>query len=385
MQEKQTDMKNQKTTIYVNPINRMSAQGRHKQSFTIQQKTGEFVPTVGMQKNKEFGVPSEYSFRANVSTNKLITGLDKMVQNPYKDLEPHLIVEQNGLSQDWVKHLEYIVKQDQIKLQTQYEIIDNVPYNHYTNEITGSMFSSNLKANLEKPRNFLESFKIILYDRPNEFSDDTPRGRLSIMLIKNHPKIAANKTMANAAVHDWYISEENEAAIEKLKKRDIIEDAVWKWGNLKQKTTPYIVYQVASLLKNNDGNPIVKGKMNDITVRNQISDFINDSTTYQLDNIEKFNKLYNMVTSDKESRQRFESMYLVQQAINLNIIGVRDGFYVWHSKSSQDNIYKHTTYDALVSTIQREFLNYNPTETDISNWYKDLLEEVKNKGGWVEN
>jgi len=47
------------TIIFVNPVPRISAQGRHKQVFTMIGKTGELVPTTGMQKNKEFGVPSD--------------------------------------------------------------------------------------------------------------------------------------------------------------------------------------------------------------------------------------------------------------------------------------------------------------------------------------
>lgn len=377
-------MKSQNTTtIYVNPIPRISAQGRHKQVFSVQSKTGEFIPTTGMGKNKEFGVPSEYHFRLNPNTNKLVTGLDKFIENPFKGLEPSQIIEDYGLSQDWLKHLDQIVKQDQIKLQTKFEIMDNVVYNFYTNDVTSTLFQANWKSNLDKPRNFLESFKIILYDGPNSFSDDTPRGRLSIALIKVHPKIAKSKVEGNTAVHDWYISEENEAQVEKTKKRDIIEKAVGKWGNLKESSTPYNIYQIASLLKTNDGNVIVKGKMNDISVKERVSDYIFDSTTYQLDNIERFNKIISML-SNKDDKQRFQAMYLIQQGINTGVIGIRDGFYIWYSKSAQDNIYKHTSYDAMVSTIQREYANYNPADENIANWYKDLYDEVSNKGAWVE-
>lgn len=377
-------MKSQsKTTIFVNPIARISAQGRHKQMFVVQQTTGEFMPTTGMGKNKEFDVPSEYSFRLNTSTNKLITGLDKMIENPFKGLDPSNILEDYSLSQDWLPQLQQIVKQDQIKLQTKYEIMDNVGYNFYTSDVAYNMFSSNWKANIDKPKNFLETFKIILYDRPNMFTDETPRGRLSLALIKNHPKIAKTKIEGNTAVHDWYISEENEAQMEKAKKRSIIQDAIKTWGNLADSTTPYIIYQLASLLKTHDGSSIVRGKMNDASVREKVSDYIFEPTSSQLENIEKFNKIAAML-SNKDDKQRFQAMYLIQQAINTDVVGVRNGFFIWHSKSALDNIYKHTSYDAFVSTIQREYSNYNPKDKDVANWYKDLFDEVTNKGAWVE-
>lgn len=377
-------MKSQEiTTIYVNPVPRISAQGRHKQVYTVQAKTGEFVPTTGMNKNKEFGVPSEYSFRLNLTTNKLITGLDRMIENPFKDSNPEDVIETYGLSQDWLKHLESIVKQNQIKLQTKYEIIDNVGYNFYTDEVTGTMFSSNWKQSLNKERNFLETFKIVLYDGPNRFTDETPRGRIAIQLIKMHHKIAKMKNEVNASVHDWYISEENEAQMEKQKRRDIIEDAIGKWYYMKTNSTPYNIYMLGTLLTNHDNTPIVKGKLRDSTVKENISDYLHEQSTYQLENIEKFSKLYDMMMS-KENRERFRIMYMVGQAINTDIITIRDGFYIWHSKISQPNMYKHTTYDALVSNLQREYNIFNSKDKDVTNWYKDLYEELTTKNVWLE-
>lgn len=372
------------TTLYVNPVPRISAQGRHKQVFTIVGKTGELIPTAGMQKNKEFGVPSEYSFPYNHLTNKLQTGLDKMVTNPFKGLEPEEIIQSYGLSQDWLKHLESITKQDNIKLQTKYEVLDNVPYNHYTNEIAGGMTifnTPNIKTANIAPANYLQTFKIVLYDKPNRFTDETPRGRLAISLIKIHPKIAKNKTVANASVHEWYISEENEAQIEKLKKQDIVDNATYAWVDLKRNATAYRIYQVGCLLTWHDNRPVLKGSVNNETARNFISDYLNDSTSYRMDNIEKFIKISDMISNGID---RFNIMYLVQQAINTNVIGIRDGFYVWHSKAGTPNMYKHSDYDKFISLIQQEFNTYNPDDRTINNWYRDLLDEVMSKGAWIE-
>lgn len=372
------------TVLYVNPVPRISAQGRHKQVFTIIGKTGELIPTAGMQKNKEFGVPSEYSFPYNHLTNKLQTGLDKMVANPFKGLEPDYIVETYSLSQEWLKHLESIVKQDTIKLQTKFEIYDNVSYDHYTNDIAGGMTifnTPNIKAANIAPPNFLQTFKIILYDKPNRFTDETPRGRLAIALIKIHPKIAANKNAANASVHDWYISEENEAQAEKLKKQTLIEDAIAAWVGLRNSSSPFTIYQFGCLLTWHDNRNVLKGTVNNETAKTFISEYLNDTTTYQMENIQKFMKLYDLFTTGSD---RFHVMYLIQQAINTNIIKISDGYYVWHSKAATPNMYKHTDYDKFVSLIQQEFNTYNPDDRTINNWYKDLFEEVQSKGAWIE-
>lgn len=372
------------TTLYVNPVPRVSAQGRHKQVFTIVGKTGELIPTAGMQKNKEFGVPSEYSFPYNHLTNKLHTGLDKMVPNPFKGLEPEEVIQTYGLTQDWLKHLESITKQDSIKLQTKFEILDAVPNNHYTNDIAGGMTIFNTPsiktANIAQP-NFLQTFKIVLYDKPNRFTDETPRGKLAIALIKIHPKIAKSKTVANSSVHEWYISEENEAQIEKLKKQDVIDNATYAWVDLKRNASAYRIYQVGCLLTWHDNRPVLKGTINNETAKNFISDYLNDSTSYKMDNVEKFIKMYDLVNTGYD---RFNVMYLIQQAVNVNVIGIRDGFYVWHSKAGTPNMYKHSDYDKFVSLIQQEYNNYNPDDRTINNWYRDLLDEVLAKGIWVE-
>jgi len=372
------------TIIFVNPVPRISAQGRHKQVFTMIGKTGELVPTTGMQKNKEFGVPSEYSFPYNPTTNRLHTGLDKMIINPFKGLDPSYIVEEYGLSQEWLSKLETIVKQDNIKLQTKYEIYDNVPYNHYTNEIAGgsTIFNTtNIKTANIAPPNFLQTFKILLYDKPNRFTDETPRGRLAIALIKIHPKIANSKNEANASVHEWYISEENEAQAEKLKKQDFIDDVKYAWVELKRNGSPFILYKFGSLLTTHDNRPIIKGTVNNDTVKNFISDYLNDTTSHQIDNLSKFIDLYTLYQEDTD---RFNIRYLIQQAINTNVMKISDGYYVWHSKSGTPNMYKHTDYNKLVSLLQQEFKNYNPDDRTITNWYRDLFEEVQSKGAWLE-
>lgn len=377
------------TTLFVNPIpGRVSGQGRHKQMFTVQTNTGESIPVAGMNKFKEFGTGHTYDFQYNATTNKLNTGLDKLIPNPYKGLEPIEIIENYGLNQDvWLKNLEAIVKQEQIKLQTHYEIMDNVSYNYYTNEMAGNqtfLNSTNIKDKDIAMPNFLQRFSIVLYDQPNRFTDETTRGRLAIALIKNHTKIAKNRNLLNSALHEWYISEENEAVMEKMKKREIVEKALFDWYKLKTEAIPYRVNQVASLLTNKDNQPILKGRMSDIKVKESVSDYLGESSS-QMDNIVKFTKV-NDLASTKEGLKRLTVMYLIQQAINTNVIGVRDGFYIWHSKSGTPNMHKHQDLDKFINLLLQEYSTYNPKDTDLSvtNWYRDLLNEVKDKGAWIE-
>jgi len=63
-----------------------------------------------------------------------------------------------------------------------------------------------------------------------------------------------------------------------------------------------------------------------------------------------------------------------------------DGYIVWVNKSSTPNVYKWSDYDKLVSFILSDMLIYDPTsdDTSITNWYGELLKEVRAKQMWVE-
>jgi hypothetical protein len=203
-------------------------------------------------------------------------------------------------------------------------------------------------------------------------------------MIENNPFIAKNKAEANSTMHHWYISEENEGEIEKAKKREIIEEAVYNLHKLKRESGAYKTYQVGTLLLNAQGRPIMKGKLSDDSVKNRISDYISDPTTAQMDNISKFMELIAM-TESVSGIERFTVQYIVQQAINVSVIALRDNKYIWHSKAGEPDVYDlGASFDKMVSLFVSEFKNYNK-DSDVTNWYKDLFEEANAKGVWIEN
>ena len=379
-------MKSQTLTLFVNPVPRISAQGRDKQTFTIiDPKTGDAIPTQSMHKTKEFGVGSEYSFQINFDTNRLQTGLDAAVLNPFYKLEVSEVMEKHGLAHFWADPLSKIVHQQEITKQTLFEIYDNVAPNYYTSDLAGGATIFNMgkfnKNNLPQP-NFLQTFKIILYDGPNRFSDETARGRIAIQLIQNHNRIAKNKNTVNPALHNFYISEVNEEAQEISRKQDIIIDAMYELGNLQKNSTNYKNYQVACLLTGSNNKPIIKGNATPEAVKNALAIYLND-THHQMENIAKFTKVVTML-KEKETKLRFEMMYLVQQAVNTGVMDIRDGYYTWHSHVNEKNVYKFSNLDKLLSLLTSEYKNYNPDDSSTTNWYGDLYQEVKAKNVWFE-
>lgn len=373
--------------VVVNPTPRNSVQGRHKQVFTTVGKSGELIPTKTMQKTKEPDVPTIYMFSPDYSRGKLVTGLEEQIINPFKDREVGELTQEFNLPSSWETLLVKVVTQDRINLQTYFEIIDGVEPDYYTSKITGSIFDGRTDIKNLKDPTFLESFKLVLYDNPNVFTDDntvkTSRQRIAIQLIKNHSKIAKSRSAANESLHSFYISEENETERNLNKKREIIKNAVKMLSNLQDKHTPYVQYKVASLLKASNNNPILKEKVNSDRLQSLLDDYVMTDGSQQIDNIDKFVSIAGLLSS-VEGSIKLDVMYLIQQALNKNVISARDGNFIWHSKSDMVNLYKFTTYDKLVNFFISEYKIFNPKDKDITNWYKELLDEVKIKDVWIE-
>jgi hypothetical protein len=234
----------------------------------------------------------------------------------------------------------------------------------------------------EEP-SFLQKFKIVLYDRPNKFTTETPRGRMAIQLISRLNTIAKSKQLVNSAFHNYYVSEENEAEKEKLKKQDYINDAIYHLYGMKKENTDYQNYMVAILMKHSDGKVLLKGKVNSDTVRRKLNTFVTGDSPQQLQNIKRFMDVSKLLKTS-EGMETLHIKYLIQQAINSNVMSVRDGYYVWHSRQGEENVYKFTNYKTLYSLIKKEFEVYNENEKEITNWYGELVKEVKGKGITIE-
>jgi hypothetical protein len=375
--------------IYIKSVNKISPQGRDKQSYIVQNSgTGELLVSSLMAKNKELGVTETFKFQDSPERGKLITGLEELVTNPYKDLEMVELRDEYHLDETWdEKFLGNILKKDKITRQTWYEILDGVSKNYYTSRIKGnkmfsnSVFSTGIK---DSERSYLQKFSVILYDGVNVFTSKTSRGRMAIQLVKSHTLVAPSKDHANNSIHHFYIADEDEAEQEKLKKDESFNEAIYELYGLLKKQNEYKIYQFTSLLTNHVGSPIVKGKVNSIVVNSALNKYIkNEKDKYQSENIEKFMETLKMLKK-KDQAGRFEVTFLVRQALNTNTLGVRDGYYLWHSKVNEPAVYKFKSHPNLVNYLLQEYGKYNPKELSISNYYSDLLEEVKRKGVRIE-
>lgn len=373
------------TILYVSPVERVPSQGRDRQIYSfIDPKTNQLVQTKAMRKTRETGTEAVYAFQPSYSQNRYLTGLDERIKNPFQEASVDDLLNQYNLPVEWRKELEKIVTYSEISKQSYYEILHNQVPGFYTSTFNplNSIFKASGKTKEEiKDTTFIDRFSITLYDGANRFTDETPRGALAIQLIRNHPRIALDKKSVNPVQHHYYISEENEAEMEKMRKQDLIDDAQNMKYELLRKSTDYKAYQVASLCTTVDHKPIVKGTTTRDGVKIAFNNYLGDGRD-QMKNVEKFMEVTDLLRSS-ETKALFECKYLVAQGLVNGVLGIRDGNLYWYSKSNDFTKYKWSSEQAFVSFLVTEFNTYNPDET-VQNFYQDLFNEVKNKGAWVE-
>lgn len=372
--------------IFVSPVERPASQGRDKQTYTIiDPKTGETKVTKAMNKTREIGTSVTLKFPLDVRQNKYLTGLDELIPNPIFELAVEDVLSTYNLSSKWQELLPKITKQSQISRQTYYEILDGVEPDYYTsNAKNGTMLSFQPAQLLNRIPTFIEQFSIELFDRPNRFVDDTPRQRMAMQLIKVHNRIAPEKAQANPVEHLFYISEENEAEMEKMRKQDVIDEATAVKYKLQTEATEFMNYKVASLLSTSQDKPIVKGAETRDGVKQAINNFLNDKH-HQMGNIKKFLGVMELLNS-AEGKQRFEVKYLVQQAFNTGIFNTDNGYIIWKTRSASKNVYKWNDYEKLISFLVSDMLVFDPESDDnsVTNWYNELYQEVLGKKVWLD-
>lgn len=339
-----------------------------------------------MGKTRETGTEARYMFQINWNNNKYNTGLDEKIPNPYLDLNPDFVMNEYGLPAIWRDEVEKIVKQKEITKQTYYEIKFGTDPNYLTSnfnpESSVFRFTPGKEANVRaRSYSYIETFYITLYDRANRFTDETLRQAIAIQLIKNHSKIAADKKTLNPVAHHYYVSEENEAEMEKMRKQDVIDRATYEKFKLQNEASEFKNYQVASMCTTVDFKPIVKGSATKEQVKIALNNYLADGRD-QLRNIDKFLSIVDL-TKNPESKDMFEVKYLIAQCYANDILTRRDGYTFWKSKSNDQSKYKWTSDDAFVSFIISEYNSYNPQE-DTKNWWKDLYDEASKKDIWLD-
>lgn len=350
--------------MYVISVNRPSAQGRSNYEY----KTSDGNTLQGGRSKSKGAVTPLRFYR---SENRLLTGLDKTVTNPYKGME--------CTASNWLESWDKIEKAESMTLQQVYEIKDNVKPGTYTSIVTtptmvNAMNSPALIDKVEKERTYLEGFTCYLEEGPNPFTADTERGRWSILLCKNHPYVAKSAQDVNPDIHEFYIGEEEEAVKEKVEKRNTIMEGSANLGMLLKTYPSFVHTQFASILKVN-----MNSAASEAGVKNDLQEFIfEDRKTAngtQIERIEKFNTMYELLEKEPD---RIYIKYLIEQAVANHVILLEGGRYIWRSQKGIDNLYN---LGVKGTTVENLFLNeyslYDPKEPNTDNAYEKMITELK--------
>jgi len=258
-----------------------------------------------------------------------------------------------------------------------YEVMDGVEPDYYSSRIQyDSLNPGNLFGGGEKERSYIEQFEIIMYDGANVFSSDTSRGRLAIQLLKNRSDVAVDKTF-NPNTHRWYIAEENEEELDRIKVDEIENEAVSALFDVKRNYPEFKLYQFGIQTITKSNVPLIKGEVPPSVVYDQLNRFIKAKTKDKRDNINTFIDLYGKF---KNSPHLFEMDYLVQQGLNANVLFFDKGQLYWKSKSGEPNVYKWRNQEAFRAFMLEEEEKYNPKEKNLSNYFTDYKDELVEKG-----
>jgi hypothetical protein len=369
------------TKIMVKPVPRESVQKRHLTPVRLWDPIKkQFVDTgQASGKTKATGAVDTYSFDSDLSKGVLITGLEEMIPNPYKDMDWLEVKMQQALSDKWDTLLPNMVKQEKISRQVYYEILDSVDPNFYTSKISQSMINIGQAYDPKIPKTFLEKFEVTFYDGGNVFTSDTQRGRFAIQLCRYKKLIAKNRDIANSNYHMFYIAEENEEEVDRIRIDRLENEAIAALSEMQNKYPPFKLYQFAIILRNENGAAVVTttGDVSSQIVEDQLNRFIKNKDRYKAERIHKFLDAFKLFKGDSD---RFLVEYMFSQALNHRVFTARDGYFFWNSKTETPTWYRWKTDNALKTFLLKEYGTYNKKDPSDSNAYHTLRTELMNKG-----
>ena len=358
------------TTMFITPVPRTSVQGRSNYSYIS--PDGKTIPA-GRSFAK--GAQKRYTFPRTRDGFQLKTGLSRLVPNPWYGRPANNpnegLPEHYHIGADYVLEIPSIVEKKQLTKQQELEIRFNKPAGYLTNLC--KLIDPLKKRSKDDRGTFLEEFHIILYDEHNQFDNTTLRGCLAMELAEQSGRIAPNKAKANPSKHHFYVSDKNEAAIERAAKQDIINDAIADLTIIRRQYPVFISYQIAVILG------LLRGEVAPVTVKNSLNDYITTSRKDQMSNIESFNRVTKLLDS-ATTKDIMWIEYVLQQAVNNNVLRLNAGHYIWPAKKGIQNVYDLGTKKDSVIKFFLEQYNMYVLDEDADNYYKDIIRQLSNAG-----
>lgn len=374
------------TKIVVKPVPRESVQRRHLTPVKVFDPIKkQYVDTGHVSgKNKARDSVETLPFTPDREKRRFKTGLEEMIDNPWKAMDWMELKASKALPDQWSALLPKLVDMEKISKQQFFEILDGVTPDFYTPVMAADMLRGNSLFggnDTKREKTFIERFEITLYDGANVFHSDTSRGRFAIQLLKHCSLVAPNRDNANSNYHTWYIAEENEEELDRVKTDDLENQAIFELATIQNKYPEYKLYQLAGQLTTHERSVLIKGDVSHMLVKDQLNRYIKNKSPYKAENIDKF---MTAVGNFKDNPLKFEVDYLVAQAHATLVLYSESGSLYWRGKADNPQIFKWKNEDAFKAFIFDEAQKYDPTSGNPS-YYADLIEELRLRGVPMDN
>lgn len=249
----------------------------------------------------------------SIKTGALLTGLDKVVKNPFFQTEKDLPTE-----------FDYIKKQETATLQEILEIKHGKSKGYYTNKPWRTYDGY-------KPEKltFFQTFKYSLNDGSTILDLANPIEEVAYYMLKASPKVAESNKPEDRHKKpkaDFYIADVNESIQEKFSKKKLYGEATVKLND--SKLTPSYQRKLCKVLG------LVKGDattISDEQIYLILDTYLEEGFKSKEENLNKFLESY-ALTQSAEGRNEIEAMVLLEDLVNYRIVTDSRGTYTWISK-----------------------------------------------------
>jgi hypothetical protein len=274
----------------------------------------------------------------SMSTGKLKTGLDEMVENPFKDDPKEKI--KAGFEP-------YILGKERVKLQHLLEYKHGVPVDHYTSlPLKSEVYGIPEKEEgLKVPYFQRQGFQVKISDTGLMLDTSKPEDELIYYFLKASDKCASTREAANPMTHEYYIGAENEGEDKVFSKTEVIDKAVAKLvtGEI---SDDYKV-KISKVLG------LAKKEVSPKKAHMNLRTYITKETKDQLSNVKKFLSLVESLESPKE-REKLEAKALLEDLIAYRIVTSTSDIYEWKSKGINIGMNKASALDYLLNPHKQD-------------------------------
>jgi hypothetical protein len=271
----------------------------------------------------------------SATTGKLKTGLDVMVDNPYKTEEKDTI--KPGFEP-------YIYGKEKIKLQYLLEYKHGVRPNYYSDDAPVKEVAG--KDDTEKTPFFqTEKFKVVITDKGLMLDTDKHLDELTYYFLKSSTRCAPNLASANPNLHEYYIGQENESEEKLFNKVQLVDKAVSILVN--PDFSDEFKVKIAKVLK------LAKKETTGVKAHMLLRSYITENVKDQKERVVYFLDITESLKTP-EGKEKLEAKALLEDLINYRVISSTGDIYKWKNRDITIGTNKTAAVEFLLNPLKQD-------------------------------